>query len=150
MTLISFVCDEFRVISISGDAVSFTVTCVVIDVLTLSSSSSPLNIFLIGHSESAFWENSGPFFQELSATISFGFFPLVIQSAMLSSPSIQYQSLGFVPSFLNFTNSFRCKRVETVRFLLDHCTNNLRVDDMIMFLEFISTFLHDECRQSRV
>ena len=101
MTQISFVYDEYRVISISGDVMSFTVTCVVIAVLTLSGSSSPLNVFLIGHSESGFLRNSGPFCQELFASISFGFFPLVIQSAMLSSPFIQYQSLGFVPSLIS-------------------------------------------------
>ena len=51
---------------------------------------------VIGYSFTGFLRNWGPCCQMLPSLISAGAFPLVIQSAILSEPLIQYHSFGWV------------------------------------------------------
>ena len=76
-TLISFVYEEYRAMSIAAGEVLLTVMFVAIATLALSAgSSSSLKVCFVGHSETGFFKNSGPFCHRLFGPISFGFFLL--------------------------------------------------------------------------
>ena len=101
VTLTNLLYEEYRVMSIAAAGTLVTVAFVAIATLILSGSSSPLNVCSTGHSETGYLRNSRPFCHALSGPISLGFFPRVIQSAMLKSPFVQYQSAGIVPSWIS-------------------------------------------------
>ena len=77
---------------LSASESSFVVVCIGVALLSWTADSCLQITLLIGHSDSGSLKNLGPLCQSLSASISFGLLPLVIQSAMLLSLSTQYQS----------------------------------------------------------